>query len=265
MTAPSPPDRPSDSAPDLGEVESRRLMEEHSPLVRQIAASMARDLPDSVQMNDMVQDGMLGLMDAILRANKAMTAQQFRSYAATRIRGAVLDGLRALDWGTRRVRRVMREVEICTQQLCHALGRAPNETEVAHAMGIPLTQYQHTLQEAQGYTLISLEDLNDGEGQEGTDYLDQCVSTQTDPLAVLERAAFRQLLARSLMDLPAQEKVVVSQYYEGGLTLKQIGEGLQLSEARISQIHAQAIVRLRAAVLGGEPRSRVLAPRRKPR
>ena len=139
---------PSDTcdSPDMSAPERQRLVEEHAPMVRQIAHGMLKELPHSVREDDLVQDGLLGLLDAILRANKAMTAQQFRSFAAQRIRGAVLDGLRAADWGSRRVRRAMRNIEITTQQLGHQLGRAPSESEVAAALGIPLASYQHTLQ-----------------------------------------------------------------------------------------------------------------------
>lgn len=249
--------------PDMAEPENRRLVDELSPMVRQIAYGMAKDLPRSVQANDLVQDGMLGLMDAILRANKEMTAQQFRSFAAKRIRGAVLDGLRAIDWGTRRVRRTMRQVEIATQKLSHQLGRAPTEGEVAEALSMPLAAYQRTLQEAHGYSLISLDDL---EGRvEAGDYLEYCVSTNANPLVVLERTAFQETLALALGALPGQEKMVMAHYYEAGRTMREIAELLGVTEGRICQIHAQAIARLRVAVVGGEERSPLLAPRRMPR
>ena len=256
---------PSDTcdSPDMSAPERQRLVEEHAPMVRQIAHGMLKELPHSVREDDLVQDGLLGLLDAILRANKAMTAQQFRSFAAQRIRGAVLDGLRAADWGSRRVRRAMRNIEITTQQLGHQLGRAPSESEVAAALGIPLASYQHTLQQAHGYFLISLDDLDGWE--ENSNYLDQCVSSNADPLVVLQRADFQKALAAALAALPAQEKEVVSLYYETERTMRQIGETLALSEGRVSQIHAQAIARLRAAVLGGAEKLPLLAPRRKPR
>jgi RNA polymerase sigma factor for flagellar operon FliA len=247
----------------LRDAENQRLVTELTPMVRHIAYGLAKDLPGSVLVNDLVQDGMLGLMEAILRANKAMTIQQFRSFAAKRIRGAVLDGLRAIDPGTRRVRRVMRAVEIATHKLGHLLGRAPTEEELADALGLPLASYQRTLQEADGYFLISLDDL-DGLTESGN-YLDRCASTQADPLVVLERAAFQTTLAAALAALPAQEKEVMAHYYEAGLTMRETANAMSLSEGRISQIHAQAIVRLRAAVIGVDEPSILLRPRRKSR
>lgn len=252
------PDRPDMSGP-----ENQRMVDELSPLVRQIAYGMAKELPGSVQVGDLIQDGMLGLMDAILRANKAMTAQQFKSFAARRIRGAVLDGLRAIDWGTRRVRRAMRLAEMATQKLGHQLLRAPSEVEVAQALGIPLAAYQRTLQEAHGYSLIALDDL-EGSVEAGS-YLEYCASTNADPLIVLERSAFQDTLAIALGALPAQEKMVMAHYYEAGLAMREIADLLGVTEGRVCQIHAQAIARLRVAVVGGEERSPLLAPRRKPR
>jgi RNA polymerase sigma factor for flagellar operon FliA len=259
-----PPDNAS--PPGMTDPVNQQLVARHTAMVRQIAHGMARDLPHSVQVDDLVQDGMMGLMEAILRANKAMTAQQFRSFAAKRIRGAVLDGLRAIDWGTRRVRRAMRDVEIATLKLGHQLGRAPTEGEVANALNMPLAVYQRTLQEAHGYFLISLEDLDGPEGaDESGNYLDHCASTNADPLVVLERAAFQEVLVAAILGLPAQEKMVMSLYYETQQTMREIAGLLSLSEGRICQIHTQAIARLRVAILGGETRMPLLAPRRKPR
>ena len=252
----------SDKA-DMSTPGNRRMVGELSPMVRQIAYGMAKELPNSVQVSDLVQDGMQGLMEAILRANKEMTAQQFRSFAAKRIRGAVLDGLRAIDSGTRRVRRTMRDVELATQKLGHQLGRAPGEAEVAEALGMPLARYQRTLQEAHGYFLISLDDL-DGRVEAG-DYIEYCASANLDPLVVLERKAFQETLGAAVDALPAQEKVVMAHYYEAERNMREIAGELGVSESRVCQIHAQAIARLRVAVLGGEEKSLLLAPRRKPR
>lgn len=258
---PEPP--AASNPPDMSTPENQRMVGELSPLVRQIAYGMAKELPSSVQVGDLVQDGMQGLMGAILRANKEMTAQQFRSFAAKRIRGAVLDGLRAVDSGTRRVRRTMRDVELATQKLGHQLGRAPSEVEVADALGLPLIRYQRTLQEAHGYALISLDDL-DGRVEAG-DYLEYCAATNADPLIVLERKAFQTTLADALDALPAQEKAVMAHYYEAERNMRETAAELGVSESRVCQIHAQAIARLRVAVLGGEDKSPLLAPRRKPR
>lgn len=250
-------------APDIDAPFSQPRFEEHTAQVRQIALGLAKELPRSVQINDLIQDGMLGLLDALLRASKEMTARHFRNFAAKRIRGAVLDGLRATDWGTRRVRRTMRRIEIATQKLGHQLGRAPTEGEVAEALDMPLAAYQQTLQEAHGYLLISLDDLED-RGENGN-YLTQCALNNADPLVVLERSAFQAALAAALNGLPAQEREVLELYYEEGRNMREIAGNLSLSEGRISQLHTQAIARLRAALFTVEEQSRLLTPRRKPR
>lgn len=245
------------------DAESQRLLTRHTPLVRQIAQGLLKGLPSNVQADDLIQDGMLGLMDAIIRTNRQETERQFAKYVAQRVRGAMLDGLRATDGGTRRVRREMRRVELAIQQLGHQLGRAPTEGEVSGALGMPITAYQQLLQEAHGYFLIYLDDL--GGGDEGGDYLEQCASSELDPLVVLQRAAFRQALGGALDALPGQEQKVMALYYEEDRTMRDIGGLLGVSEGRVSQIHAQAIARLRGAVIGAEAGRSPLAPRRKPR
>lgn len=232
------------------EQSSDGLFDEHFLLVRKIAYGVARGLPNSVQVDDLLQDGLLGLIDAVIRCNVEMSEQQFRSFAAQRIRGAVLDGLRSGDWGTRRVRREMRRVEIVVHQLGHQLARPPSEGEVAAALGLPLADYQRLLQDAHGYALISLEDI-ECKGA-GDDYLGCPVCQDLDPLVVLERAAFQNTLATALEALPIREKTVLAEYYEVGRTMREIGVELGVSEGRVSQLHAQAIARLRAALLDGD-------------
>jgi FliA/WhiG family RNA polymerase sigma factor len=245
------------------DAESRRLLARHTPMVRQIAQGLMKGLPPNVQADDLIQDGLLGLMDAIIRTNRQATERQFATYVAQRVRGAMLDGLRANDGGTRRVRREMRRVELAIQQLGHQLGRAPTEGEVSARLGMPIAAYQQLLQEAHGYFLISLDDL--GGGNEGGDYLEQCASSEFDPLVVLQRAAFRQALGGALDALPGQEQKVMALYYEEDHNMREIGGLLGVSEGRVSQIHAQAIARLRSAVIGVEEDRSLLAPRRLPR
>ena len=247
---------------EMSDAESRQLIARHTPMVRQIAQGLAKGLPSSVATEDLIQDGLLGLMDAVIRSSREVTERQFEKYIAQRVRGAMLDGLRATDGGTRRVRREMRRVEVAIHQLGHRLGRAPREGEVADALGMPIAEYQGLLQESHGYSLISLDDLG---GDADSDYLEQCASSHQDPLVVLQRAAFRAALGGALGALPDQEQSVVARYYGEGRTMREIGELLDISEGRVSQIHSQAIARLRVAVIGGEPERSVLAPRRKAR
>ena len=252
-----------DKRREADDAESQRLLTRHTPMVRQIAQGLLKGLPSNVQADDLIQDGLLGLMDAIIRSNRQATERQFATYVAQRVRGAMLDGLRANDGGTRRVRREMRRVELAIQQLGHQLGRAPTEGEVSARLGMPIAAYQQLLQEAHGYFLISLDDL--GGSDEGGDYLDQCASSDLDPLVVLQRAAFRQALSDALDALPGQEQKVMEFYYEEDRNMREIGGLLGVSEGRVSQIHAQAIARLRSAVIGVEEDRSLLAPRRQPR
>jgi RNA polymerase sigma factor for flagellar operon FliA len=248
---------------EMRDAESRRLIAEHTPMVKQIAQGLRKGMPASIQADDLVQDGMLGLMDAIIRANRETTGRQFEKYVSQRVRGAMLDGLRAGDTGTRRVRREMRRVEVAIHKLGHQLGRAPGEGEVASALGVPITEYQQLLQEAHGYRLISLDDFTGEEAEDSE--LEHYASSNQDPLVVLQRAAFRKALGAALDALPRQEQSLMIYYYEEGRTMREVGTLLGVTEGRVSQIHSQAIARLRVAVLGQEGQRSVLAPRRQPR
>ena len=247
----------------LSDPAQQRLVTEHTALVKKIAFKMAKGLPANVEYDDLIQDGMLGLIDAILRATKATAGAQFEKYVAQRARGAMLDGLRASDPGSRQIRKDMRKVELAIQRLGHQLGRAPNESEVAEALSMPLADYQRLLQDAHGYTLISIDDL--GGDDSPNDYLELCASSHADPLKALERAALRRALLDAIDALPKQERLMLSLYYEEDLRMRKIGKVLTLSESRVSQIHTQAIALLRAAFLGGDESASLLKPRRQAR
>lgn len=248
---------------DLNNPEVRRLVDRLTPLVKRIARRLMRTLPASVEADDLVQDGMIGLMGAVLRSTRETTGQEFDNYVSQCVRGAMLDGLRANDMASRRVRREMRQVEVVMQQLGHKLGRQPTEGEVSAALDMSISDYQKLLQEVYGYTLVSLDDLVDhGDSEE---YLAYCATNDLSPVGALERSGFQGVLIEALRALPKQEKLILTHYYEAGRNMREIGAKLGLTEGRISQIHAQAIARLRAAVLGGEVRTTLLAPRRKKR
>ena len=233
------------------------LVEAQMLHVRQLAQGLARKLPARVDRADLVQDGLLGIMESLLRWTKEYNGTHFRNYASLRAEGAMLDGLRALDHGSRHVRKQMRQIEQAIQKLEHQLGRPPRSREVAQALDIALEEYQRLLQDADGYVLISLEDLG---GDDAQSYFLRCVAEQADPLVVLERSALRTALAEGMKNLSAPMRKVLQLYYIGGLKMHEIGKQMQLSEARISQLHTLSIARLRAAMPEGQI-ARLLQPR----
>jgi RNA polymerase sigma factor for flagellar operon FliA len=247
----------------LADPRLRRLIEAQAPVVERIAQRMVRRLPANVQRDDLVQDGMLGLINALLRWTRATTGQHFENYVSQRARGARVDGLRAIDSGSRQRRKEMRQIEQAIQLLGHTLGRSPTEAEVARAMSMDIADYQRILQDVDGYVLISLDDLS---GEENSDfYLEQCAVSHLDPLIVLERAAFRKTLIQAIEQLPEQKQLVLHLYYEEDLKMHQIGTALGLSEARVSQLHTQTIAQLRAALFVNEPQKSALKPRTRSR
>lgn len=231
-----------------GTLEKERLVNQYIPLVKRVAYHLMARLPASVQVDDLVQNGMLGLLDALARFEEGMGAQ-FETYAVQRIRGAMLDGLRENDWLPRGIRKEMRRVEVVLQKLEHEQGRPPSEGELAAALGMPLADYQKLLQDARGHQLVYLEDL----GSEDEDYLDHhSAGSALDPLAILEESDMRGALVAAIGKLPEREQMMMSLYYEQDLNLREIGEVMGVTESRVCQLHSQAIARLRAAVLGGD-------------
>jgi RNA polymerase sigma factor for flagellar operon FliA len=248
-----PPDQLDDS--------TRKLVEDHQPVVRSVANHVGRRLPPNVDKADLVQDGMLGLMEALLRWTKESSGSHFENYIALRAQGAMIDGLRAADPASRQVRKDMRRVEEALQALSHQLGRAPTEGELAQHLQMPLAAYQRLLQDAQGYVLISLQDLT---GDSVDQYLKRCEEDHADPLVLLERAALRRALAESILLLPRKSQILLTLYYEHEMRMHEIATHLGLSEARISQMHTQSIAHLRAS-LADRNIQRLLTPRMRPR
>lgn len=219
------------------------LVRQYAPLVKRIAYHLMAKLPASVQVDDMVQNGMLGLLDAINRYQEGLGAQ-FETYAVQRVRGAMLDGLRENDWLPRSLRRDMRRIEEAIHQLEHRNGRQPSEGELASALDMSLEDYQKMLHEARGYQLVYLEDFSGGEDEDFLERLD--ISGEDDPLDRLIDRDRRESLVKAINDLPEREKLVMSMYYEEDLNLREIGEVLGVTESRVCQLHSQAVARLRA-------------------
>lgn len=214
-----------------------------APLVKRMAYHMMASLPPSVEIDDVIQSGMLGLLDAAKRFKDTYGAQ-FETYAVQRIRGAMLDGLRQSDWLPRGLRKSLRQVEAMISKLEQRHGRPPTEAELATALEMPLADYQQLLQDARGYQLVCAEDLQ-GNGDES--YLDHyCSDDRPDPLQSLMDQDQRKRLIDAIEELPDREKKVMGLYYEQELNLREIGEVLGVTESRVCQLHTQAIARLRS-------------------
>lgn len=225
------------------ETEVEQCVIKFAPLVKRIAHHMMAALPPSVEVDDVIQSGMVGLLDAARRYTETEGAQ-FETYAVQRIRGAMLDNLRQADWLPRTLRRSLRGIETMISRLEQRNGRAPSEKELAAALDMPLADYQHLLQEARGYQLVSYEDFRSGDEESFVDRY--CTDGGLDPLAFLMERAVREDLIAAIADLPEREEKVMGLYYEQELNLREIGEVLGVSESRICQLHTQAIARLRA-------------------
>jgi RNA polymerase sigma factor for flagellar operon FliA len=254
--------QPGEQRRKLTEEEGEQLIKQYGGLVNAIARSLLRKLPPNVELDDLVQDGYIGLLGALLQTTKNRAASHFQHYISLRIRGAMLDGLRDNDPGTPKIRRAMRRVEQAIHGLQHQLGRSPNEEEVALSLAMPLADYQHLLQEAHGYTLLSIEDFDGGDAAEH--FLEWCVTTNSDPVAALQRRALQRQLLIAISDLSEREQQIMSLLYVDELPMISIAGRLALSCGRISQLHSQAIAKLRAAVIGVNEHPSLLAPRRRP-
>ena len=233
-----------------GQPDKEQLVQRFVPLVKRIAYHLMARLPASVQFEDLVQNGMIGLLDAIGRYEEGFGAQ-FETYATQRIRGAMLDGLRESDWLPRNLRRELRRIEGMITQLEQQRGRAPSESELAEALGMTLADYQKTLQEARGHQLVYFEDFS---GDDDEDFLERhFTDNDADPARLLEDRSLREALVAAIERLPEREKMVMALYYEQELNLREIGEVMGVTESRVCQLHSQAIARLRSQVAGGLP------------
>lgn len=236
-----------------GVLTREQLVSKYAPLVKRIAFHLMTRLPASVEVDDLIQNGMIGLLDAIGRYEEGLGAQ-FETYATQRVRGAMLDGLRENDWLPRDIRRQMRQVEGAIQRLEHENGRQPSEQELAASLGMALDEYQKLLLSARGHQLLYLEDMTDGDG---SDFLERhLVVAGGDPLSLLEEAGIRASLVDAIEALPEREKLLMALYYDEDLNLREIGEILGVTESRVCQLHSQAIARLRGAVSGELPKAK---------
>lgn len=217
-----------------------RVMQ-HAPLVKRIAYHLMNRLPNSVQVEDLIQTGMLGLLEAIKHYDATQGAS-FETYAGIRIRGAMLDEVRRTDWTPRSVHKKSRLVSDAIRAIENKTLSAAKDADIAAYLGITVGDYSQMLQDAISCRLFSVEELAQTDGQ----YYAEPQDSTAGPLDDLSRDGFRQALAKAIMKLPERERLVMSLYYDDELTLREIGEVLGISESRASQISTQAVLRLRA-------------------
>lgn len=222
-------------------VSTTRLVEIHTPLVRRIAYHLVSRLPPSVQADDLIQAGMIGLLEAS-RNYQPDHGASFETYAGIRIRGAMLDEIRRLDWAPRSLFRKMRQVSEAMREIESTEARDARDSEVAEKLGISLQEYHRILKDASGHRVFSTEDLASGADSVARGLFGDILG----PLEELEGDEFKRSLRRAVASLPEREKLVMSLYYEEELNLRQIGEVLGVTESRVCQIHGQAVLRLQA-------------------
>ncbi len=221
---------------------SREVMdiESYLPLVKRIAYHLKGRLPDSVMVDDLIQSGVIGLIEASQRFNPTQGAS-FETYAGIRIRGAMLDEIRKGDWTPRSVHRKSRAVSAAISQVEGRLGREARDGEIAAEMAVSIAEYHRILQDTNSAYLLSIDMPDHDDLSE-----DRIVSTKKSPMLEISDEDFQKDLVLQIEGLPEKEKLVMSLYYEEELNLKEIGKVLEVSESRVSQIHSQAIKRLKA-------------------
>jgi len=242
------------------EGERERILMEQLPQVRYIARRIHERLPRHVPFEDLVHAGVLGLIDAFGKFDQSKHVQ-FSSYAKFRIRGAILDSLRELDWSPRELRRKGRQVEDAYNQVSARLGRTPTESDLAHEMGLRLDELQELLAELDSLEIGSLrvESTRSGKEEDLADSI--AAKPEETPFCQCLRSEMKRLIAEAISELPAKEQRVLSLYYFEELTMKEVGAVLGIGESRVSQIHSLAMVRLRVRLSfleshGGPARAR---------
>ena len=224
-----------------------KFIRQYMPLVKYVAGKVSTGMPDSVEFDDLVGFGQFGLLDAINKFDPDKNVK-FKTYAVTRIRGAIFDELRELDWVPRSVRQKSREIEDTIVDLEAKLGRTATDSEVAKAMGMTENEYQNTIMKVSGTSVLSLNDVwYSGDDSDHMSIGDNIESPSSlNPDVIVEREEIRKVIIQAINELPKNEKMVIVLYYNEDLTFREIGQVLNVSESRISQLHTKANMRLRA-------------------
>lgn len=228
-----------------GTLHREEQLRKYTPLVRRLAHHMIAKLPPSVELDDLIQVGMIGLTEAIARYEPSQGVM-FETFASQRIRGAMIDELRDGDWMSRGSRKSQKEIEQAVNRLQQKLHRPPKESEIAEEMGMSLADYQHLLAKVRGTQLVYLEDIS-GHGDDDDGFLDRHMgASEPDPSSLLQDQRMRMALVEAIKNLPEREQHIMSMYYEHDMNLKEIAAVLGVTESRICQLHSQSIARLRA-------------------
>jgi RNA polymerase sigma factor FliA len=235
----------------LSLVERDQLIVKYAPWVKFIALRMAAKLPAHIQAEDLISAGIIGLIDALDKFNPAREVQ-FKTYAHIRIQGAIKDELRALDWASRSMRQKVKRLERAYATLEHELGRPPASEEVATSLGIDIGEFENMLDAVKSTSLVSLDELGQAPPSEDKSDLLKALLTREDqdPLETLNLQDLKKALTLAIAALPEKERLVLSLYYFEELTMKEVGKVLNLTESRISQLHTQAVLRLRGKLKG---------------
>ena len=221
------------------------VIKQYSPMIKYVANRIAMRLPPHIEVDDLISVGVLGLIDATTKYDPTRGAK-FKTYAEFRVRGAILDELRSMDWVPRSVRQKASNVDSVVQKLQSKLGRPPEDEEVAGEMGISLDQFFDTLNETKSMPVLSLEDLGIAKETGEQQSLLDCLAGKgdTDPETQIRLNELKEIIAQAIDTLPEKERLMISLYYYEELTMKEIGAVLDVTESRVSQIHSKAVFRL---------------------
>ncbi|MBF0450861.1 MAG: FliA/WhiG family RNA polymerase sigma factor [Candidatus Magnetomorum sp.] len=231
--------------PFYSEAAREQMVREYAPLVKYIASRISMRVPPNVSLDDLISCGTMGLLDAISKFDPDKNVK-FKTYAEVRIRGSILDGLRNLDWIPRSVRKKIQDMEKCIQKVERSLGRTPEDEEIAAELELPIDEYYILLHQARSVDLLSLDETIRDQGFSETkesyvSFIPSEITPQDETLV----AETKQVVSEGIKKLSKKEQKVIALYYHEGLTLKEIGSVLGLTESRISQIHTQCIIKLK--------------------
>jgi len=219
---------------------------EYGPMVKYVANRIALRLPPHIEVEDLISVGVMGLIDAIEKYDPARGAK-FKTYAEFRVRGAILDELRSMDWVPRSIRQKASQIDAVIQKLQAKLGRPPEDEEVAKELGVSLDQFFDTLDETRSMPVLSLDDLNIVKETGGQQSLLDCLAgkVDADPQVQFRLNELKEIIAKTIDTLPEKERLVIALYYYKELTMSEIGVVLNVTESRVSQIHSKTMFRLR--------------------